>query len=67
VEAARYPWPALGALLVRVGLSVARRASITELQHAAIVSGMRTLRDEGIRLCMEGVTTTEEVRRVAGA
>jgi type II secretory ATPase GspE/PulE/Tfp pilus assembly ATPase PilB-like protein len=46
---------------------VARRASITEIQHAATVSGMRTLRDEGIRLCLEGVTTTEEVRRVAGA
>jgi type IV pilus assembly protein PilB len=46
---------------------VARRASMTEIQHAAIVSGMRTLRDEGIRLCLEGVTTTEEVRRVAGA
>ena len=42
------------------------RASTTEIQNAAVASGMRTLRDDGIRLCVEGVTTPDEVRRVAG-
>jgi type IV pilus assembly protein PilB len=42
------------------------RASTTEIQNAAVASGMRTLRDDGIRLCLEGVTTPDEVRRVAG-
>jgi type II secretory ATPase GspE/PulE/Tfp pilus assembly ATPase PilB-like protein len=27
---------------------------------------MRTLRDDGIRLCLEGVTTAAEVKRVLG-
>jgi type IV pilus assembly protein PilB len=41
-------------------------ASTTEIQKAAVASGMRTLREDGIRLCLEGVTTPDEVRRVAG-
>jgi type IV pilus assembly protein PilB len=41
-------------------------ASTAEIQKAAVASGMRTLREDGIRLCLEGVTTAEEVRRVAG-
>lgn len=27
---------------------------------------MRTLREDGVRLCLEGVTTLDEVRRIAG-
>jgi type IV pilus assembly protein PilB len=41
-------------------------ASTTEIQKAAVAGGMRTLREDGIRLCLEGVTTADEVRRVAG-
>jgi type IV pilus assembly protein PilB len=41
-------------------------ASTAEIQKAAVASGMRTLREDGIRLCLEGVTTADEVRRVAG-
>jgi len=45
---------------------VTRRASTAEIQHAAIASGMRTLREDGIRLCLEGITTAAELQRVAG-
>ena len=41
-------------------------ASTADIQKAAVAAGMRTLREDGIRLCLEGVTTVEEVRRVAG-
>ena len=41
-------------------------ASTAEIQKAAVAGGMRTLREDGIRLCLEGVTTADEVRRVAG-
>jgi type II secretory ATPase GspE/PulE/Tfp pilus assembly ATPase PilB-like protein len=43
------------------------RASSKEIHDAAIACGMRTLRDDGIRLCLEGVTTFAEVERVLGA
>jgi type IV pilus assembly protein PilB len=42
-------------------------ASRDELHQAAVRQGMRTLTDEGVRLCLEGVTTAAEVRRVLGA
>jgi type II secretory ATPase GspE/PulE/Tfp pilus assembly ATPase PilB-like protein len=45
---------------------VAERASTTAIQQAAVAGGMRTLREDGIRLSLEGVTTAAEVRRVAG-
>ncbi len=45
---------------------VAKRASATEIQRAAVATGMHTLRDEGIRLALEGVTTAAEVQRVLG-
>ena len=45
---------------------VAKRASATEIQRAAVAAGMRTLRDEGVRLALEGVTTAAEVQRVLG-
>jgi type IV pilus assembly protein PilB len=41
-------------------------ASTAEIQRAAVAGGMRTLREDGVRLCLEGVTTADEVRRVAG-
>jgi type II secretory ATPase GspE/PulE/Tfp pilus assembly ATPase PilB-like protein len=37
-----------------------------EIYAAAVAEGMRTLRQDGLRLCLEGVTTLDEVRRVAG-
>jgi type IV pilus assembly protein PilB len=45
---------------------IAERASTSAIQRQAVEEGMRTLRQDGIRLCLEGVTTAEEVRRVAG-
>ncbi len=44
----------------------ARRGS-EELRALAIASGMRTLRDDGLRLVRAGVTTLDEVLRVARA
>jgi type IV pilus assembly protein PilB len=41
-------------------------APTREIQAAAIAGGMFTLRDDGVRLSIAGVTTLEEVRRVAG-
>ena len=41
-------------------------ASAMRIQSAAVAAGMRTLRDEGVRLCLEGVTTAEEIQRVLG-
>jgi type II secretory ATPase GspE/PulE/Tfp pilus assembly ATPase PilB-like protein len=46
---------------------VAERASAKKLQRAAVAAGMRTLRDEGVRLCLDGVTTASEVTRVLRA
>ncbi|MEX0850172.1 MAG: ATPase, T2SS/T4P/T4SS family [Gaiellaceae bacterium] len=45
---------------------IADRASSTEIQRAAVAGGMRTLREDGVRLSLEGVTTASEIRRVAG-
>ena len=41
-------------------------APTREIEAAAVREGMFTLRDDGIRLSISGVTTLEEVRRVAG-
>lgn len=45
---------------------IVERASTKKIQRAAVSAGMRTLRSDGIRLCLEGVTTAAEVRRVVG-
>jgi type IV pilus assembly protein PilB len=37
-----------------------------EIFAAALEQGMKTLRDDGIRQCLAGVTSLEEVRRVTG-
>ena len=42
-------------------------APTREIQAAAVREGMFTLRDDGIRLSIAGVTTLDEVRRVAGS
>ncbi|HZQ82719.1 MAG TPA: ATPase, T2SS/T4P/T4SS family [Gaiellaceae bacterium] len=40
--------------------------STDEIFEAAVGAGMRTLREDGIRLSLAGVTTLEEVRRITG-
>ena len=45
---------------------IAEHASNAAIHRAAVDEGMRTLRDDGVRLCLEGVTTPTEVRRIAG-
>ena len=44
---------------------VAGGGSSVEIEGAAVTAGMRTLREQGIRLCLEGVITTAELRAVA--
>jgi type II secretory ATPase GspE/PulE/Tfp pilus assembly ATPase PilB-like protein len=41
-------------------------ASTDEIFEAAVQGGMRTLRQDGVRLCVEGVSSLEEIRRVTG-
>ena len=41
-------------------------APTREIEAAAVEEGMFTLRDDGVRLCLAGVTTLDEIRRVAG-
>jgi type IV pilus assembly protein PilB len=45
---------------------VAAGATPAEIQRAAVAAGMSTLRDDGVRLCLDGVTTPGEVRRITG-
>jgi type II secretory ATPase GspE/PulE/Tfp pilus assembly ATPase PilB-like protein len=40
--------------------------STDEIFEAAVSAGMRTLREDGVRLSLAGVTTLEEVRRITG-
>ena len=44
---------------------VGRRASSREMREAAARAGFRTLVDDGMRRVLDGVTTLEEVARVA--
>ncbi|OHA48954.1 MAG: hypothetical protein A2806_04670 [Candidatus Terrybacteria bacterium RIFCSPHIGHO2_01_FULL_48_17] len=41
-----------------------QRASIDHLQEQAVKEGMRTMLEDGIRKCIEGMTSLEEVLRV---
>jgi type II secretory ATPase GspE/PulE/Tfp pilus assembly ATPase PilB-like protein len=41
-------------------------ASTDEIFEAAVRSGMTTLRQDGLRLCLEGVSSLAEIRRVTG-
>jgi type II secretory ATPase GspE/PulE/Tfp pilus assembly ATPase PilB-like protein len=45
---------------------ILREGSTEEIFDAAVAAGMRTLREDGIRQCLAGVTTLEEVRRITG-
>ena len=40
--------------------------STSEIFEAAVAAGMRTLREDGVRQALAGVTTLEEVRRITG-
>jgi type II secretory ATPase GspE/PulE/Tfp pilus assembly ATPase PilB-like protein len=40
--------------------------STDEIFDSAVAQGMRTLREDGVRLALAGVTTLEEVRRITG-
>ena len=48
-------------------LEVQRRRGSEELRAMAIAKGMRTLLDDGVRAARAGVTTIDEVLRVARA
>jgi len=48
-------------------VEVQQRRGSEELRTMAIAKGMRTLQDDGLRLVREGVTTLDEVLRVARA
>ena len=52
--------PVTDEIAARVG------ASTRDIEACAISQGMFTLRDDGIRLALAGITTLDEVRRVAG-
>jgi len=41
-------------------------ASTEEIFAAAIENGMATMRQYGIRLCLEGLSSVPEIRRVTG-
>ena len=45
---------------------IAGGATTMEVHRAAVAAGMRPLRDDGIRLSLEGITTLAEVNRVVG-
>ena len=45
---------------------IAGGASTVEIQRTAVAGGMLPLREDGIRLCLEGITTLSEVHRVVG-
>jgi len=41
-------------------------ASTKKIHRSAVAAGMQTLRDDGVRLCLEGITTAAEVQRILG-
>ncbi|MGB2875830.1 MAG: GspE/PulE family protein [Gaiellaceae bacterium] len=41
-------------------------APTDEIHHTAVEAGMTTLHQDGIRLCLEGISSLEEIRRVTG-
>jgi type II secretory ATPase GspE/PulE/Tfp pilus assembly ATPase PilB-like protein len=41
-------------------------APTDEIFEAAVRGGMTTLRQDGVRLCLEGVSSLEEIHRVTG-
>jgi type IV pilus assembly protein PilB len=53
-------------LPVKGRVRTAVEGSTEELAEAAVEQGMTTLRQDGLRLCIEGITSLDEVRRVIG-
>ena len=53
-------------LPVKGDVRTAVEGSTEELHEAAVKQGMTTLRQDGLRLCLEGITSLDEVRRVIG-
>ena len=43
---------------------IARRGNVSEIQEAAILNGMRTLKQDGIEKMLQGVTDIHQVRAV---
>ena len=54
------------AMLVTPELRRLLGSSADELRTAAVRAGMTTLRQEGVRLCLEGVSSLEEIERITG-
>jgi len=48
-------------------IEVQKRRGSEEIRQLAVAKGMRTLQDDGLRLVRQGVTTLDEVLRVARA
>ena len=46
-------------------VAVQRDASASHLESLGVTRGMRLLKDDGLRVVREGLTTVEEVLRVA--
>ncbi len=60
---------AIGEILVvndRIREQIYAGSSVFEMTKTAVENGMKTLRDCGVKKALEGVTTFEEVMRVAG-
>ena len=53
-------------LPVKAAVRTAVEGTTEELFEAAVEQGMTTLRQDGLRLCLEGCTSLDEVRRVIG-
>jgi type IV pilus assembly protein PilB len=53
-------------MLVRGELRGLIERSADELFGAAVRQGMRTMRQDGLRLCLDGTSSLEEIRRVTG-
>jgi general secretion pathway protein E len=51
-------------LPVRGAVRDAIGGTSSQLREAAAATGMRTLRQDGLRLCLEGVTSVDEVTRI---
>ena len=49
----------------RIRALILSHADASQIQHAAVENGMRTLKQDGLIKALEGVTTIEEVVRVA--
>jgi type II secretory ATPase GspE/PulE/Tfp pilus assembly ATPase PilB-like protein len=47
-----------------LGEAVARRATSAELRRIMIADGSPTLRADGVRLLLAGITTADEILRV---